>query len=176
MRGERSAARALYAAAEAPIFRQCLLASGGDADAAKDLAQEVWVRVFRQLHQLQRPEAFVSWALATSTSVATSRRRLDARRATLLDRFAVEASLESAPDGEPDRLRREALVRECLGGIEDPTHRALAEAVYVRGQTTREASEHLGVPHGTVTVTLMRLRATLRTRLAQELVKQGDAP
>lgn len=173
VRGDRSALRRLYGCAEAPVFRQCLLACKGDRDAAKDLAQECWVRVFQKLSRLEHPEAFVSWALATASSVAASHRRLDHRRAGLLERFAVEAALDSPLDGEADRLRREALVRECLAAVEDPVHRELAEAVYVQGQTTRSAAERLGVPHGTVTVTLMRLRVKLRARLAEQLAAEG---
>jgi RNA polymerase sigma-70 factor (ECF subfamily) len=175
VRGDCAALRQLYDSAEGPVFRQCLLACRGDRDAAKDLAQECWTRVFQKLSRLEHPEAFVSWALATASALAASHRRLDHRREALLERFAVEASLDSPLDGESDRLRREALVRECLGAVEDSTHRRLAEAVYVQGQTTRDAAERLGVPHGTVTVTLMRLRARLRARLAEQLATEGFA-
>ncbi len=174
LRGDRSAARSLYDAAAAPVFRQCLLASRGDHDAAKDLAQEVWVRLFKQLRQLKRPEAFVSWALSTCTTLACSRGRLEHRRAELLTSFATEASLESPLEGEADRQRREQLVRDCLATIEPAAHRAIARAVYVEGMTTRAAAEELGVPHGTVTVTLQRLRAKLRAALLLDLVNHGD--
>lgn len=175
LRGDRAGCRALYDAAEAAVFRQCVLGCGGDRDAAKDLAQEAWVRIFQRLRTLRQPEAFVSWALATASALCVSRRRLDSRRAALLERFADEAALDFAPDGEAEALRREALVRECIEAIEKPEHRALASAVYVRGQSTREASEALGVPHGTVTVTLMRLRVALRARLATQLLAEGFA-
>lgn len=173
VRGERAAARALYDAAEAVVFRQCLLATRGDREAAKDLAQECWVRVFRQLRQLQHPEAFVSWALSTASMVATTKHRLDDRRARLLERFATEASLDFPCDGEADRLQRERLVRESLEGLPDPRHRQLALAVYVEGRTTRDAADHLGLPHGTVSVTLMRMRTMLRATLAQALAQEG---
>lgn len=174
-RGDRVASRQLYEAAADAVFRQCALATRGDHHAAKDLSQEVWVRVFRQLHQLAQPEAFVSWALAIASTVATSRFRLDHRRAALLERFATEAALDAASDSEAERLRREALVRECLQGLEDPRHRDLASAVYVEGLTTRDAAARLGLPHGTVTVTLMRLRTRLRATLARQLAAEEGA-
>lgn len=174
VRGDRLAARALYDAAEAAVFRQCVLATAPDRDAAKDLAQEVWVRLFRQLRHLQHPEAFVSWALSTSTAIAISRGRLDARRGALLERFAAEAALDAPSEDEADRARRESLVRECLEGIDDPAHRAIARAAYVEGLTTRETAARLDVPHGTVTVTLMRLRTKLRATLARQLADSGE--
>jgi len=167
--GERAAARSLYDAAAPAVYRQCLLAVRGDADAAKDLSQECWVRVFRQLRQLQKPEAFVSWSLATATAHLASARRLDLRRARLLEAFAAEASLDSPSADEHERAHREGLVREVLAQVEPPSARALALLVYVEGRTTRDAAEVLGLPHGTVTVTLMRLRQKLRAHLARGL-------
>lgn len=172
VQGERAASRALYDAAAPFVYRQCLLAVRGDGDAAKDLSQECWVRLFRQLRQLQKPEAFVSWSLATATSHIASVKRLDARRSALLARFASEASLDSPTTDEHERQFREGLVREVLAQVEPASARELARLVYVEGCTTRDAAERLGVPHGTVTVTLMRMRQKLRAHLARELAQE----
>lgn len=173
-RGDDRAARALYEATAPLVYRQCLLATGGDRDAAKDLSQECWVLIFRRIGQLRRAEAFVSWALATATSHATSTRRLDARRAELLSRFALEAALDSPTNDEVEALDRERLVRAALEAIDAPKVRALAQLVYVEGRTTRAAASELGLPHGTATVTLMRLRARLRGQLVRELTGEGE--
>ncbi len=54
-------------------------------------------------------------------------------------------------------------------------HRDLASAVYVEGLTTRDSAARLGLPHGTVTVTLMRLRTRLRATLARQLAAEERA-
>ena len=131
------------------------------------------MRIFRGLNQLKTPEAFLGWAVSVATSLCTSRRRLDLRQSTLLDRFAMELALDAPPHDDAERLRREALVREQLDALEDDQQRKLARAVYVEGRTTRDTAEALGVPHGTVTVTLMRLRARLREELARQLAAEG---
>jgi RNA polymerase sigma-70 factor (ECF subfamily) len=171
--GKRDDCRALYESASKAVYRQCLLAYRGDVEAARDASQEAWVRIFRGLNQLKTPEAFVSWAVSVATMLCTSRRRLDLRQSALLDRFAVELTLDAPPHDDAERLRREALVREQLEALDDEKQRQLALAVYVEGRTTRETAETLGVPHGTVTVTLMRLRTRLREALARQLTAEG---
>ena len=54
-------------------------------------------------------------------------------------------------------------------------HRECVLAHYTRGERTREIAARLKVPHGTVTVTLMRFRESLKKRLAEALAR-GELP
>lgn len=173
LKGHRDDCRALYESASGAVYRQCLLACGGNSDAARDASQEAWLRIFRGLRQLKNPDAFIAWAMSVATSLCTSRRRLDTRQAHLLELFAQEIALDGPPHDDADRAQRERLVREQLDTLEGDQQRELALAVYVRGLSTRDAAGQLGVPHGTVTVTLMRVRQRLRERLATQLANEG---
>ena len=65
-----------------------------------------------------------------------------------------------------DRDRRDSLVREALDSIEDPVLKRIVTMKYTDPEhTTRQIAEALDMPHGTVTVKLVRFRKRFRAAL-----------
>jgi RNA polymerase sigma factor (sigma-70 family) len=173
--GDRRAQRLIFDAFEVPMMSYCTIATRGDRDAARDLVQEVFVRAFRSLDRLEDPTKLRSWVFAIAANVVRTRLAGDARRAEVLALYALDQDV-----GGGDTLEREARiarVRALIEGVEDPVLRRMVELKYGEPEhTTRAIAEVLAVPHGTVTVKLMRFRARIKTKLALLLAAEGLEP
>ena len=120
--GEPKARAALAERFADPVFRFLLFLSR-DADAAGDMAQETFLRVFARLADLRSPDAFAGWLFAIARSVRREGAR-DARRGGI--------SLEEVLDpsrGEEDPAAT-AELREDLD--------RLARALAALGERDRE--------------------------------------
>lgn len=176
--GDRAAHRALFDAHQARVFAYCVVAVRGDRDRAQDLLQETFVRFFQNLSALREPERVRGWLLAIAHSVVTAQVRFDGAQRHKLALLAVELADAPLPTIEPDeRAAQIAVVREVIGQIEDARLRTLAELRYLDPEhSTQEIAARLAMPHGTVTVMLMRLRGLLRQRLMKALAAEGLVP
>lgn len=174
-RGDRRAQRAIFDAFTGPMMSYCLVATRGDRDAAKDLAQETFMRAFKSLHTLDDAAKLRSWLFAIAANVVRTRAAGDARRHEVLAWYALELDVAG---GDPSQ--REALiarVRSLLADVDDPVVRRIVELKYGEPEhTTRAIADVLAIPHGTVTVKLMRFRARIKAKLALVLAEEGLLP
>jgi RNA polymerase sigma-70 factor (ECF subfamily) len=175
-RGDRAAWRALFDRFQPQVVGYCLLAARGDRDRALDLAQETFTRAFQGLDRLAEPERFQGWLFTIAANQCRTRGEADARRRRAMEGLALELGEAAEPPEAPaERERRIARVQELVAAIADPVLKELVAGHYLRGEPTRALGERLGVPHGTVTVKLMRYRASLKRELCQALLS-GEFP
>src|SRR5262245_56627876 len=139
---------------------------------AEDLAQEVFVRVYRALPSFREASAFRTWLYRIAMNVARSYRAHSWRRAAVwVDSGADETSAfdpEDSADFEALWLTRDAVER----ALESLPHE-LRVAVVLRdlhGLEYREISETTGVPIGTVESRIFRARRRLRRALEPQRV------
>jgi RNA polymerase sigma factor (sigma-70 family) len=157
--GERSAFETLIAQWAEPLRRH-LLRVTGDAEAADDLAQDIWLGVIRGLGRLRDPARFRAWLFGIA-----HRRLMDRFRdlyAARLDPDVDVADLAGATDGDGARLQddlKTGLARLPL------IEREVLTLFYQQGLTLTETSAALEIPAGTVKSRLHRARAMLRDRL-----------
>ncbi len=146
----------------------------GDRDEARDLAQDVFVRVYRNLHRY-RPGTFEGWLYRITRNLFLDRVRRRAR-----------VRMEPLPDGdwreprEPGPSPDERAVDQVL---DEDVEQALAElpatfrrAVVlcdVRGLSYDEIVEVTGWPMGTVRSRIHRGRKLLRQQLAGTRPRRG---
>lgn len=169
-------ADALFAEHHRAVMAYCLLATKGDRASALDLVQDVFGRVFEHLPTLKEPQRAKGWLFTIAANVVRNRGEQESRRRHLLEGFALELGDPRDGDESPsERERRVARVREVVAAIEDPVVRELASAHYVDGENTRDIAARLGMPHGTVTVKLMRFRERLKRDFAHAIA-EGDWP
>jgi RNA polymerase sigma-70 factor (ECF subfamily) len=173
-RGQREAERALFDQHHAGVVAYCMVAAGGDRDSALDLAQETLVRAFRSLPQLREPERFSGWLFSIAANTCRTRLGQAHKRRTLLELFAVEQ--EAAP---PDEARaREArieTVQRVLAELPDDQLKQIVQLKYGEPErTTRQIAAELDIPHGTVTVKLMRFRAAIKRQLLGALLEEAS--
>jgi RNA polymerase sigma factor (sigma-70 family) len=139
----------------------------GDRDAANEVAQEAFVRVWRHSALFDARRGTVSgWLLTITRNLALDAVRL--RRAIPVDPSASvllsQPSSAPMPDealSTPSELRR---VSAAIDDLPEEQRRALLLSV-LRGMSASELSEHDGVPLGTVKtrirLALMKLRVAL---------------
>jgi len=169
--GEEAAGRALFERFHARIFAYCLVAARYDRDDASDLTQQVFAAAFSKLRRLRDPAKFEPWLYTIARRACADRGAWRARERALLSCVELESEVCSAlPEDKVLRERRIQVVRELLEEVEDDLLRRIVLMRYTHPEhTTREIARALGVPHGTVTVKLMRFRASFKAPLMRAL-------
>jgi RNA polymerase sigma-70 factor, ECF subfamily len=177
--GDRDACARLFEDHQRALTGYCLMAVGGDRDRALDLTQEVFARAFQRLDTLAEPSRFRCWLFAIAANLCRNRGVEEVRRREILD--AADLALDIDPSAQEDKMLRErriSAVQRILARVDDPTLRRIVTMKYLDPEhTTREISEHLAIPRGTVTVQLMRFRAAAQRMLIAALAEvEGGTP
>jgi len=144
------------------------LASARDSAKAEDLAQETFLRAWRNYPQLRGLAASAqrAWLLTTVRNLAADlwRRQVLETGAKALE---ATAALPEAPidlSGARTALRLDVL--QALSAL-SASDQELVLLRYLQEMSSREIGAALGVPEGTVRRRLARCRALLAQRLAQ---------
>jgi RNA polymerase sigma-70 factor (ECF subfamily) len=140
-----------------------------DADAAKDCAQEAFIRAYRALHQYDPTLPFAPWLYRITTNASLN----------YVQRWhAHETPVEELPDNpeeieegpEATAVRREELAEVVAAMAElPPAYRAALTLRHMQQLSYQEVATALGIPLGTVKTHLHRARAALKVRLAARL-------
>ena len=141
---------------------------GGDLDLAADIAQEVWVQIFRALPLYRGEAQFGTWA----HRIAVNRTLNALRRVRRLAQIEAEIDDDvAAVEPEGDRM----LLMQTIEAAADklaPGARAVFVLHDVQGYTHEEIAEELGITAGGSKSQLFKARAKLRRLLAPLM----DAP
>lgn len=147
----------------------------GDPDDAADLTQDVFVRVYRNLHRY-RPGTFDGWLYRITKNLFLDMVR---RRGRLRTQPLGEEEWQVPPSGDPgpaDVVERRTLEDRLETGLAElsPEFRLAIVLCDVEGLTYEEIAESTGWPLGTVRSRIHRARRQLRDHLALEPVREGD--
>jgi RNA polymerase sigma factor (sigma-70 family) len=157
--GEREAFDALIARWHPLLWRYAVRLTG-DADAAADVVQDVWLRGLRGLPRLREPSRFRAWIFGIARRVLMDRLRL---------RYA-EPPMEPIESGdvEPaaDESREDdlALLQEELDRL-PLLEREVLVLFYLQELSLNDIAAIAAIPVGTVKSRLFRARRMLRTLL-----------
>jgi RNA polymerase sigma-70 factor (ECF subfamily) len=139
----------------------------GNFSQAEEAAQESFVRAFRSLAKLRKPESFYSWLLGIAGRVAQEQFRAELRRGQ--DREAAEAMMSGATAHPADCPLEEAIA------VLPENHRQVILLRYYEGLSCQEVAARLAMPLGTVTKTLSRAYVLLRQELeARDFRESSD--
>jgi RNA polymerase sigma-70 factor (ECF subfamily) len=134
-----------------------------DADEAKDVAQDAFLRAFRRLETFHPDRPFARWlfVIARNASLDAIRRR---RRAATLP-SGDDLTVELGPEDYALRNDESERVQHALDAL--PEHyRSVLQLYYVSDLRYREIADALGIPLGTVKTYLSRAKRRLREELA----------
>ena len=161
--GERSAFDELTERWHPPIWKYVRRFCGDD-DAAKDVAQDVWLRVLRGIGRLHDGSRLRSWlfGIARRTLMDRLRQRYAGRVDTDVD------VAELAADQAVDSLEEELAAMEHELARLPVIEREVLTLFYLRELSLAEVAEVLAVPLGTVKSRLFRARQLLRRGLDSE--------
>jgi len=159
--GDEAALRALWTRHAPHIDLVVRRLVGHDQDLAADIAQEVWIQIFRALPSYRGDSQFGTWAHRIAVN-----RKLNALRKTR--RLAnIESDIQedrASIEMGPDRSFLAASIAEAMTKL---SHGALAVFVLhdVEGFTHEEIARELGITAGGSKSQLFKARAKLRKLL-----------
>ncbi len=167
-RGDTSAFEELVRQYQEIAYRTAYLVVG-DADEARDAAQDGFLRAHAALGRFRAGAEFRPWLLRIVANAARNRRRSASRRADLaLRAFRDAASGDAAPSPEvfllADERRRELLA--AINGLRDEDRLVIALRWFL-DLNEEEMAAVMRCPRGTVKSRLSRATARLRTALGE---------
>ena len=144
------------------VFNLVLRMVGSRAE-AEDIAQEVFVTVFKSIDSFRGESKFLTWLLRIAANHSKNRIKYLARRPT-----TAEAPDSASPHGGPDALleaaETETLMQEAIASL-DEDHRLLVVLRDIEELSYEEICEITGLPDGTVKSRLHRARMALKERV-----------
>ena len=145
----------------------------GNADDAKDVAQETFLRAHRNLRSFLGDSSFYTWLYRIAVNVCLNAARQERRRP---DTASLSGLLESgdiprerlfagAPSAsQAERAELQESIQAVLNSL-SPDHRAVVVLKDIEGLSQEEIAEILSCSVGTVKSRLSRARAQLRDLL-----------
>ena len=142
---------------------------GGDPDLAADIAQEVWIQIFRALPSYRGDSQFSTWA----HRIAVNRTLNALRKTRRLANIETEVQEDSASvEPDPDRTFVAQSIEEAAAKL-SPGARAVFMLHDVEGYTHEEIAAELGITTGGSKSQLFKARAKLRKLLAHLVDVEG---
>lgn len=170
MNGEERALRQIWMEnaphIDAVVKRLC----DGDADMAADIAQEVWIQIFRALPGYRGDSQFGTWA----HRIAVNRTLNALRRVRRLAKIETDIEEDTASvEMDSDRTFLAESIEQAMGHL-SPGARAVFVLHDIEGFTHEEIGAELGITSGGSKSQLFKARAKLR-RLLAPLVDESAA-
>jgi RNA polymerase sigma-70 factor (ECF subfamily) len=137
----------------------------GDPALSEDLAQETFVKAFRNLAAFDTTRRFSSWIFRIAHHTA-----IDALRRVRATHVPLEAARpqELARPADSDPVERESLARALDAALRElrPEYRAAVALRYDEGLSFEEIGQVMGIPEATARTYVHRARKDLGKRLA----------
>ncbi|HET7632347.1 MAG TPA: sigma-70 family RNA polymerase sigma factor [Gemmatimonadaceae bacterium] len=160
--GDEAAMRALWTRHAPHIDMVVRRLVGPDEDTTQDIAQEVWIQIFRALPSYRGDAQFATWA----HRIAVNRTLNALRRTRRLARIEVEMVPDvPAATPDPDGAFVMASIEEAASHL-SPGARTVFLLHDVEGYTHEEIAAELGITTGGSKSQLFKARAKLRKMLA----------
>ena len=171
--GDEGAIRALWTRHAPHIDMVVRRLVGNDLDLAADVAQEVWIQIFRALPSYRGESQFSTWA----HRIAVNRTLNALRKTKRLASIETEVNEDSASvEPDTDRSFIAESIEEAAAKL-SPGARAVFMLHDVEGYTHEEIANELGITTGGSKSQLFKARAKLRKLLAHLLdVKDVELP
>lgn len=147
----------------------------GNAEEARDLAQEVFVRIYRKLHTCRDPERFLPWMVRISRGVCVDHLRRAKARPPVHD-VPADDNIDLAADGpDPEQHAlvnaRKHLIYRAMRML-SAVNREIIVLKEMQELPQEEIASMLRVPLGTVKSRANRARI----ELAKALISLGGGP
>ena len=140
----------------------------GRTEEAEDLTQEIFLRLYQNLHRYTGEAPLAAWALRLSRNLCIDHyRRMRRDRISSAVPDEILARMPAVDDVQEEAQRREE-IQAVYGALSELPEES-AEVVLLRdlqGWTMEEIAAYLGVPLGTIKSRLHRARLGVAERLA----------
>jgi RNA polymerase sigma-70 factor (ECF subfamily) len=171
-RGDARAFEEIVRRFERPVWSLAFRFTG-DAELARDVTQEVFLRLWKNLGRYDPSRPFAPWFLKLATNFAlNAKEAAKLRKAASLDapprgqeesRLPADPAAATAMEGASDREAKDA-VRKAVAEL-DAKYAGPVALFYLEGLDLKAIAERLDLPEGTVKIRLHRARDILRKTL-----------
>jgi RNA polymerase sigma-70 factor (ECF subfamily) len=162
--GDERAFEQIMQAFEARTLRYLTALVGDDAE---DVQQEVWLSVFRSVHELAKPSAFRTWLFRLTRHRAIDCLRRRKRERELLEVAATEMTEAAYDDAPLDTGTDDATLQKVLAGL-PPPQREVILLRYRDDLSYSEIAVVVGCPIGTIRTRLHHAKRKLNDLLNKE--------
>ena len=135
-----------------------------DADEAADLAQEIFIKIYRNLNKMETGSAFLPWMVRVARNCCIDRiRRIRARppaRDVVVDEDLELVAGTPSPEQSWNTDRRKQLVYQAMGSLSEQNREILVLKEIQQLKLT-EIAGMLGLPVGTIKSRASRARVEL---------------
>ena len=144
----------------------------GNEEAAKDVSQAVFVRLWKQLGKFRQDRPLDPWLRRMTVNLGIDAYRKSRRERDLFEPLVEEPPVTGpspallSPEAELARTEIQSIFDRLAGRL-SPMQRAVFVLVEVEGQRAEEAGTILGIRASTVRNHLMNARRQLRRNLRQ---------
>jgi RNA polymerase sigma-70 factor (ECF subfamily) len=151
----------------------------GKHDEAEDLAQEIFLKLFKSLDTFDRRANFQTWLISVSRNLCIDHYRSVRKERETIDRDVdagdlSPASSDTGPYAALEHSDRRQLLRHALDGLA-PTLRSAVMLRDIHELSYQEIAERLGLPEGTVKSRINRGRLEL-ARQIRKIQESGGVP
>jgi RNA polymerase sigma-70 factor (ECF subfamily) len=165
--GSPEAQRELYECYKGKVYSLAVYLTG-DVEMARDLTQEIFVKVFRDLRAFRFESSFNSWLyrLATHACLNALRDRRSRREVGIEEVAGTPAEIDPGGSLEQQQMSRsiQQAVREAILSLKPPL-RAVVVLRYIENLSYSEIAEVLSCSEGTVASRLSRAHRLLERKL-----------
>jgi RNA polymerase sigma-70 factor (ECF subfamily) len=161
-RGDPDAFEGIYRAHVGRVYALAIRLAGGDAQAAADLTQDVFIRAWRGLEKFRGDSAFSSWLHRLAVNAMLENARKDKRRLARVMSIEQPERLDAfaATDSPDARMDLESAI-----ALLPPGARTAFVLHDIEGYQHAEIAAQLGVAVGTVKAQLHRAHKLLMRAL-----------
>jgi RNA polymerase sigma-70 factor (ECF subfamily) len=144
-----------------PVVYAHALRFFGDASAAEDIVQEVFIKVYRSLDTFDQRARFSTWLYRVTRNACLDSVRAGRRRPVPVDPFEISAV---QPGDLSDSVALSASLEQAIRALA-PEDRDAFSAIALFELSYPEAAEALAIPVGTVKSRVFRARRSLAATL-----------
>jgi RNA polymerase sigma-70 factor (ECF subfamily) len=151
----------------------------GKHDEAEDLAQDIFLKLFKSLDTFDRRANFQTWLISVSRNLCIDHYRSIRKERETIDRDVdagelTPASGDTGPYAALEHADRRALLRRALDGL-PPTLRSAVVLRDIQELSYQEIAVQLRLPEGTVKSRINRGRLELARQIAR-IQESNDGP
>lgn len=164
--GDREAFRLLFETYKDRVYSIALYTFGGNETAARDVAQQVFLKLITTINQFRRDAEFTTWLYRLVVNTCIDEQRKQRRFLPFGDVTEMRASTDKRSQEEKfERVEIAESVREAINQLK-PKLRLPILLKYIEGLSYEEIAEVLGCSKGTVASRLNRGHKRLAQSLA----------